>query len=470
VRKKTVRWAAILAVLLAAVLALAACGGSGKGGDGDDAGGSGAGNAAATADAPKSGTTIRLWIMNNGPHPVQDTEKILKPFEQQTGIHVKVELVGWDVQFDRIRNAAVSGEGPDVTQAGTTQVPFFAALGGFSDLSDRVGEIGGASAYAPGIWGTTQVIGRDGTWAVPWFTEARTIYYRTDALKQAGVDPRTAFTDWDALHATLQKLKSVKEIGGKPIMPFGLPGKKAFDLVHSVMPFVWDAGGSELTPDDKKSAIASPEAQKGVDFLADLLPEGLWDPSMLERDGTQVENQYKAGRLAVWIGGPWVLQSIGRADDTNWSDAARHNTAIAPMPEGPSGKAYTFIGGSDLMVLKSSEPPAEAWALIKYLSQDSVQKQYADLMGMFPARLAPQEQVGQQDADHKAFYEAIKTGRSYAPIPQWAQVENTYKSHFGAILDMAAGHGDQAYTHEAVAKELQAAQTEADGLLAQGTG
>ena len=30
----------------------------------------------------------------------------------KTGVNVKVELVGWDVQFDRIRNAAVSGGGP----------------------------------------------------------------------------------------------------------------------------------------------------------------------------------------------------------------------------------------------------------------------------------------------------------------------------------------------------------------------
>ena len=78
-------------------------------------------------------------------------------------MNVDVEVVGWDVQFDRIRNAAVSGEGPDVTQAGTTQVPFFAALGGFSDLNERIKDIGGKGAYAPGIWQTTQVAGQNGT-------------------------------------------------------------------------------------------------------------------------------------------------------------------------------------------------------------------------------------------------------------------------------------------------------------------
>src|SRR3954471_18206031 len=169
----------LVAIALAALSVLvAACGGN-------DSSSSDTKAKASTPSAQSlKGQTVRLWIMNNGPKPVADTEKIVQPFVQKTGINVKVELVGWDVQFDRIRNAAVSGEGPDITQAGTTQVPFFAALGGFEDLNGRVSQIGGQSAYAPGIWKTTQVVDHNGTWAVPWFTEARTIYYRKDALQK----------------------------------------------------------------------------------------------------------------------------------------------------------------------------------------------------------------------------------------------------------------------------------------------
>ena len=108
--------------------------------------------------------------------------------------------------------SALAAEGPDITQAGTTQVPFFAALGGFEDLSKYQSQIGGQSAYAPGIWKTTQVTGENGTWAVPWFTEARAIYYRKDALKKAGIDPATAFTTLDALKGTLEKLKSEAKV------------------------------------------------------------------------------------------------------------------------------------------------------------------------------------------------------------------------------------------------------------------
>jgi multiple sugar transport system substrate-binding protein len=449
--------------LVAAVLALvvAACGGS-------DNKSSTTSNPASNAGAVKKGTTVNFWIMPNGPQPQQDMEKTVAPFEQQTGIKVNVEVVGWDVQLDRIKNAAVSGQGPDVTQAGTTQVPFFAALGGFEDLSSRVNDIGGKNAYAPGVWQTTQLQGQAGTYAVPWFTEARAIYYRKDVLKKAGIDPATAFTDVNAFQQTLQTIKDkVPTIGGKPISPFGMPGKKAFDLVHHVMPFVWDAGGAELNGDASKSTINSTQSEQGVDFVAQLVKKGLFDKSMLERDGTQVENQFKGGRLAVWIGGPWVLSTIGRTDDKNWVSAARKNVGVAPMPTGPDGKAFTFVGGSNLMMYKSSQHKNEAWALIKYLSGDSVQKQYADLLSFFPARLKPQEEVGNSDDNHKAFYSAIKQGRTYAPIAQWGPIENAYKGRFGNILDSAAGQG-KPFSEGEVKSELNAAAREADALLAQG--
>jgi multiple sugar transport system substrate-binding protein len=431
---------------------------------GDDDGGDGDSATASSEDA-----SLRLWIMDNGPDPVGDTERILEPFEEETGIDVNVQLVGWDVQFDRIRNAAISGQGPDVTQAGTTQVPFFAALGGFEDLSDRVDSIGGEDAYAPGIWSTTQVAGQEGTWAVPWFTEARTVYYRTDALEAAGVDEETAFTDWDAFRSTLEALSEVKEIDGKPIKPFGSPGRRAFDLVHHVMPFVWNNGGAELSEDYSESTINSDQAVEGVKFFADLIPDGLYDTTALERDAVQVEETFKGGQIAVWIGGPWVLSTVEREDDPAWTRAARENVGIAPMPAGPTGEASAFVGGSNLMMFENSEQKDAAWQLIEYLSDDEVQLDYAGLMGMFPSRLAGQEDQAAESPNHAAFAEAIENGRTYAPIPQWGQIEPAYQGRFGNILEAAAGQGSD-YSEELIRSELEEAKKEADALLAQETG
>lgn len=450
-----------IALVVTGALAVAACGsGSGSKSNGST-------NKAAKA---KENVTLTLWTMPNSPDPKGDLQKLIKPFTRQTGIKVNVQVVGWDVQLDRIRNAAVSGSGPDITQAGTTQVPFFAALGGFSDLSSKVGQIGGSTGYNPAVWNTTKLAGKQGTWALPWFTEARAIYYRKDVLEKAGLDPATAFKDWDAFRQSLLTIKrKVPTIGGKPISPFGQPGSKAFDLVHDVMPFVWAAGGSELSSNDKTSTISSPQAEQGIKFMTRLIQDGTFDKSMLERDGTQVENQFKGGKLAVWIGGPWVLGSVKRLDDDTWSPAARKNVGVAPLPAGPTGKSFTFLGGSDLMVFKSSKHQDADWQLLKYLASDKVQQAYANLLGMFPAKESAQKIYGEQDANHQQFLQAIENGRTYAPIAQWAQVENAYKGSFGQILSDAAQHNG-VVSDSTLKSQLDKAAQQADGLLAQSTG
>lgn len=449
--------------IVAPIVALVAVGLAACGDDDNDGGGAG--------EDGQLGGTVRMWIMDNGPDPVGDTERIVAPFEQETGVDVKVELVGWDVQFDRIRNAAVSGQGPDVTQAGTTQVPFFATLGGFEDVSDVVDELGGEDSYAPATFETTRVQGQDGTFAVPWFTEARAIYYRKDALQQAGVDPATAFSDWDSFRQTLEKLKSVEEIDGVPIQPFGNPGKLAADTVHHINAFVWNNDGEALSEDGSESAIASPEATEAVTFFTDLIPAGLYDTAALERDGVQVEETFKGGRLATWIGGPWVLASVPRKDDETWAPAARQNVGVAQLPPKESGgDAATFVGGSNLMLFKDSQNKEGARALLEFLSRDQVQTEYAGLMGMFPSKVEAQEALGETDENYAAFAEAIANGRTYAPIAQWGPIEEAYKERFGAILEMAAGQGGEPYSPEAVQRALEEAAGEADNLLAQQPG
>jgi multiple sugar transport system substrate-binding protein len=86
---------------------------------------------------------------------------------------------------------------------------------------------------------------------------------------------------------------------------------------------------------------------------------------------------------------------------------------------------------------------------------------------MFPARIVPQRQEGNRNANARAFYEAIKHGRTYAPIASWGPVENAYKTRFGNILDIAAGQGRVRYSRTSVVNELRAAAREANTLLAQ---
>ena len=422
---------------------------------------------AANANALKKGTTVNFWIMPNGPQPQADMEKTVKPFEDQTGVKVNVEVVGWDVQLDRIKNAAVSGQGPDVTQAGTTQVPFFAALGGFANLQDRVGDIGGKAAYAPGVWQTTQLQGTDGTYAVPWFTEARAIYYRKDALNKAGIDPATAFTDVNAFQQTLQTIKDkVPRSTASRSRPSACRARRHSTSSTTSCRSCGTTAAAELIADARSRP--STARRPGASTLAPTCSRTACSTrACSSATARRSRTSSRAADCAVWTAarGCWPPSAHRRQ---NWVAAARKNVGVAAMPTGPAGKAFTFVGGSNLMMFKASKNQNEAWALIKYLSSDAVQKNYADLLSFFPARLAPQEQVGNSDDNHKAFFAAIKEGRTYAPIAQWGQIENAYKGRFGNILDSAAGQGKKPFSQGEVKSQLDAAAKEADALLAQG--
>ena len=306
-------------------------------------------------------------------------------------------------------------------------MPFFAALGGFEDLGKCVGRHRRRRRYAPGVWSTTKVVGQDGTWAVPWFTEARAIYYRKDLLEKAGVDRRRPSTTGTPSRRRSRSSRSARLTARRRAVRVtrqeGVRPRPQRDAVHlGGRRRRAERGRHEV--DDRLDRGRGP----GVEFVADLLPDGLFDKTPLEKDGTQVEESFKGGQLAVWVGGPWVLGTVPREDDEDVADAARANVGVAPMPSGPAGEAYTFVGGSNLMMFKTSKNKDAAWAVMKFLSEDQTQTAYADMPRHVPgAPRAAGEAAGEKDENYAKFLEAIKKGRSYAPIPQWAQVETAYK-------------------------------------------
>jgi multiple sugar transport system substrate-binding protein len=121
------------------------------------------------------------------------------------------------------------------------------------------------------------------------------------------------------------------------------------------------------------------------------------------------------------------------------------------------------------MMFKAAKNKDAAWEVMKFMSSDDFQTKYAELLGMFPSRNEPQRAIAEKNPDYQSWYDAIQQGRTYAPIAQWAQIENAYKAHFGNILDAAGGIGGS-FSEATVTDELAAAAEEANALLAQSAG
>ncbi|PWK14916.1 sugar ABC transporter substrate-binding protein [Tumebacillus permanentifrigoris] len=418
-----------------------------------------------TTDKP---VTLTAWIMPNSPKPDADFQTLMKPYlDKHPNVKINVTVLDWGSAWTKITTAATSGTGPDIMQLGTTWVPAIAAMNGIDKITDKVADVGGANAYLPASWKTTQIEGQPDVYAVPWFVDARAVYYRTDAFAKAGVDPKEAFKTWDSFKAALQKVNKVN-IDGQEMAAFTMPGKNDWNVAHNIFPWMWEAGGEVLSPDNKKSVFNSDQALKGLTFYTSLAREGLVDKKSLEENSSQVEGDFADGKAAAIIDTPVLVKSFttSKADGGYAEKLAAKNYAVAPLPAGPSGQA-TFFGGSDLTVFAGSKNKGNAWDVIKYLSGDDAQLEYAKLSGMIPAKKTVLDSSYIKDNPNLAqFKAATESGRSYPSIPQWGPTETVLVKHFGNIWDIVAGVNGT-YSDASVKKELDAAAQEVDAILKQ---
>lgn len=449
----------LLSIMMLCSMFLSACGGSSSNSNSEN-------QKSTKATDSKENVTLTAWIMPNSPKPDKDFLTTLKPYlDQHPNVKVNVTVLDWGSAWTKVTTAATSGQGPDILQLGTTWVPAIAAMDGIEDLTNRVGEVGGADNYLPASWKTTMIDGKSEVYGVPWFVDARALFYRKDALAQAGLDPATAFKDWDTFKQTLSKLNGVK-IGGQKMTAFGVPGKNDWNVPHNIFPWIWAAGGKVFNEDNTKAMFNDKTALKGVMYYTGLANDGLVDKASLEKNSSQIESDFSDGRTAVIMSGAWMIKNFATPskDGGVAEKPAAKNYGVAALPAGPSGSS-TFIGGSHLTIFKGSKNKDAAWDVIKYLSTKEAQLAYSKLSGQLPAQKSVMDSLT-TDPGYKALVEATKYGMSYPSIPQWGPCETALVKYFGNIWDIVAGVAGN-YSEETVQKQLDDAANEVNAILNQ---
>lgn len=384
-------------------------------------------------------TEVTIWIMPNSLEPINDLEKVLEGFyKTHPEIRVKITSLDWGAAWVRITTAAVSGDAPDIVQLGTTWVGAISSMGALHDLTSQVQELGGSSHFLSSSWRTAGIEGSDKVTSIPWFVDARAMYYRTDVFNKLGLTTKDLAT-WDSFDKTLQKIKNANlKIDGKLIQPLGIPGKNDWNVVHNLAPWIWNAGGSFLKEDNyQKSNLASDEVAVGLAYYIGLVTKGYVTHTCLEKNTSQVENDFNNGEFAIIFDGSNELRGLttspeqGGASDTYV--AKRFD--IAPYPEGPKGR-FTFVGGSNLTIFKSSKNKKAAWEVIKYLVSKEAQVEYSKRSGFMPSVVEAFEDPYFVEDNRRAVYkEAVKYGRAYPTVPSWGLIEPILARRFGIMWD-----------------------------------
>ncbi len=409
--------------------------------------------------------TITLWIMPNGPDPAGAIEAEIAAFEAMyPNINVEYEILDWGSAWTRITTAATSGEGPDVSQLGTTWVAAIDAMGALEPLEVD------AAKFTPASFNTATPIGKDMPASVPWFTDVRAIIYRTDVFEQLGLDADEAFTDWNTFVDALQTIKDsgiMDDSGNEPMAPFAFPGKNDWNVPHNFIPWIWSNGGDWFNEDLTAAAINSPEAVEAIFFYANLYNQGFTPSDTLEKNSAEIDGGFQDGKYAMIISGPWMVSGSRVPEDQGgWSEkVAAQNMAVHEIPNSPNtGEHYTFVGGSNLTLWKSSAHKEEAQLLIDFLTTPESQVRYCTTIGMLPAVVeALDDPAISEDPDYSVFKAAVANGKSYPALAAWGAIENELVTTLGALWDdVAAG---KVTTPEDIQERLDAAADAIDILL-----
>lgn len=415
------------------------------------------------------GKTVEMWVMPNSLAPVADLENLLKPFEEKSGIKVKITSVDWGAAWSKITTAATSGDVPDIVQLGSTWVSAIAGMGAMDVFSaEAIARVGGAKAFVPVAWSTTGIEKSGKVNAIPWIVDARALYFRTDALQKAKVSPAELAGNWDSFKAALKKLYDADiVIEDKPVAPFGMSGKNDWNVIHNLAPWIWMAGGDFLATDRKTCVLDSEEVFQAISFYISLAREGYVPPEYLELNTAQVSGNFNDGNCAMYFDGPYEIKTLTRpaAEGGASESITARNFAVTSYPKGPRGRS-TFVGGSSLGIFKESKHKAAAFEVIKYLTSKAPQVEYAKVTGFLPAKLeAFDDPFFAKDPNRKIFKEAVLNGKTYPPIPSWGLLEPILTRRFGILWDYVTSGSD--YDPEKIREQLKLAKKEVETILNQ---
>jgi trehalose/maltose transport system substrate-binding protein len=214
--------------------------------------------------------------------------------------------------------------------------------------------------------------------AIPWYTAAGLLYYRTDLLEKYGYEqpPKT----WEELAEMAKKIQDGERAAGKPdFHGFVFQGKAGETVTCDAIEWIYSYNGGTIVEPDKKVTINNPNAIKALEtakgWVGTIAPKGV-----VTYGEEEARNVWQAGNAAFMRNWPYAY-TLG--NDPKSPIAGKFDITVLPKG-GDNGKNAGCLGGWQLMVSAYSKVPEAAADLVRYLSSEEQQKDRLVVLGELP--------------------------------------------------------------------------------------
>ena len=198
--------------------------------------------------------------------------------------------------------------------------------------------------------------------AIAWFTNANMLFYRTDILEEAGVEPPATFAELEDI---------CKNLTGQGGTEYGITfqGAQYEGLVCCWLEYVWSNGGNVYDADGNlvvNTQNVIDATQYMVDLAKNYAPEGI--TTYTETESEQV---FLEGKCIFHRNSPYVWAK-------SFTEASKISGKVGYtfLPQGPDGDGgYTMLGGLSFGInANSSDSKKEACVdFIRWMLDDEAQ-------------------------------------------------------------------------------------------------
>ncbi len=333
--------------------------------------------------------TLVQWQTNLRPADIKGINALIAGFEaEQPNIKVQIEATPWDTHEQKILAAFNAGTGlPDVGRLAD------------AGAAANIGYVKPLDQYVDDAWKNEifDVAWKDVTfpkegetephiWAIPKMLATELWFYNKTMFKNAGLDPEKPPQTVEEFAEVAKRLTKDTDGDGRVDqwgvdLTVGAEGGPVRQYITTAKAF----GGRLVVNKYSESTAAdavtwdSPGTVAGFKWLVQLFKDGSSPPSTISDTVRDVANNFRAGKVAMAMMGPWEMQATKEAFDKEGWDYG-----LFRFPEGPGGRAdFMYVGA--LGMFSQTKKDEDVIKYLKYYTSAKGIVLYMKVNGMIPA-------------------------------------------------------------------------------------
>jgi trehalose/maltose transport system substrate-binding protein len=246
----------------------------------------------------------------------------------------------------------------------------------FVDLTAVATEAGLIEANFPSIIESQTVDGK--IVALPIFTDAPALYYRTDLLEKHG---REVPTTWAELTETAQFIQDAERAeGNTELWGFVWQGNAYEGLTVNALEWIKSYGGGQIIEPDGTISVNNPQAAAALEMAAGwvgtISPEGV-----LAYGEEEARGVWQTGNAVFMRNWPYAY-ALSQGEDS--AVAGKFDVAPLPAGEGEGAQSAGGLGGWNIAVSRYGDNQDIAIDLAVYLASAEAQEFRAINLGNLP--------------------------------------------------------------------------------------